>query len=83
QQALWHALETHTKVTSRVPGSLIALPRHDDLQEDALDGGEGIRAQLGVGDDGANSQLRQMAGVGVHAWPSVQRCMFINVHGEK
>ncbi|MFP1496346.1 FAD-dependent monooxygenase [Escherichia coli] len=46
----------------------IALHRHDDLQELELKGGEVIRAKLVIGADGANSQVRQMAGIGVHAW---------------
>lgn len=61
QQALWQALEAHPKVTLRVPGSLIALHRHNDLQELELKGGETIRAKLVIGADGANSQVRQMA----------------------
>lgn len=61
QQALWQALEAHPKVTLRVPGSLIALHRHNDLQELELKGGETILAKLVIGADGANSQVRQMA----------------------
>ncbi len=57
QQALWQALEAHPKVTLRVPGSLIALHRHDDLQELELKGGEVIRAKLVIGADGA--QIRR------------------------
>lgn len=67
QQALWQALEAHPKVTLRVPTSLIALHRHNDLQELELKGGETILAKLVIGADGANSQVRQMAGIGVHA----------------
>lgn len=82
QQALWQALEAHPKVTLRVPGSLIALHRHDDLQELELKGGETIRAKLVIGADGANSQVRQMAGIGVHAWQYAQSCMLISVQCE-
>ena len=57
QQALWQALEAHPKVTLRVPGSLIALHRHNDLQELELKGGETILAKLVIGADGANSQV--------------------------
>ena len=82
QQALWQALEAHPKVTLRVPGSLIALHRHNDLQELELKGGETIRAKLVIGADGANSQVRQMAGIGVHAWQYAQSCMLISVQCE-
>ncbi len=53
QQALWQALEAHPKVTLRVPTSLIALHRHNDLQELELKGGETILAKLVIGADGA------------------------------
>ncbi len=46
QQALWQALEAHPKVTLRVPTSLIAQHRHNDLQELELKGGETILAKL-------------------------------------
>ncbi|EEW3511604.1 2-octaprenyl-3-methyl-6-methoxy-1,4-benzoquinol hydroxylase [Escherichia coli O156:H25] len=82
QQALWQALEAHPKVTLRVPGSLIALHRDNDLQELELKGGETIRAKLVIGADGANSQVRQMAGIGVHAWQYAQSCMLISVQCE-
>ena len=47
QQALWQALEAHPKVTLRVPTSLIALHRHNDLQELELKGGETIPREAG------------------------------------
>ncbi|OKV56883.1 2-octaprenyl-3-methyl-6-methoxy-1,4-benzoquinol hydroxylase [Escherichia coli] len=75
-------MEAHPKVTLRVPGSLIALHRHDDLQELELKGSEVIRAKLVIGADGANSQVRQMAGIGVHAWQYAQSCMLISVQCE-
>ncbi len=82
QQALWQALEAHPKVTLRVPCSLIALHRDNDLQELELKGGEVIRAKLVIGADGANSQVRQMAGIGVHARQYAQSCMLISVQCE-
>lgn len=82
QQALWQALEAHPKVTLRVPTSLTALHRHNDLQELELKGGETILAKLVIGADGANSQVRQMAGIGVHARRYAQSCMLISVQCE-
>ncbi|EHC73444.1 Putative 2-octaprenyl-3-methyl-6-methoxy-1,4-benzoquinol hydroxylase, partial [Salmonella enterica subsp. enterica serovar Minnesota str. A4-603] len=32
--------------------------------------------------DGANSQVRQMAGIGIHAWQYAQSCMLITVKCE-
>lgn len=68
QQALWQALKAHPEVTLRAPGPLIAPYRHNDLQELELKGSETILAKLVIGTDGANSQVRQMAGIGVHTW---------------
>ena len=82
QQALWQALEAHPKVTLRVPASLIALHRHNERHELELAGGERITAKLVIGADGANSQVRQMAGIGIHAWQYAQSCMLITVQCE-
>lgn len=41
-----------------------------------------IQAKLVIGADGANSQVRQMAGIGVHAWQYAQSCMLISVQCE-
>lgn len=82
QQALWQALEAHPKVTLRVPASLIALHLHNEHHELELAGGERITAKLVIGADGANSQVRQMAGIGIHAWQYAQSCMLITVQCE-
>ena len=82
QQALWQALEAHPNVTLRVPASLISLHQHNDLHELELTGGEKITAKLVIGADGANSQVRQMAGIGIHAWQYAQSCMLITVQCE-
>lgn len=67
QQALWQAMEAHPNVTLCVPASLISLHQHNDRHELELTGGEKITAKLVIGADGANSQVRQMAGIGIHA----------------
>lgn len=83
QQALWQALEAHPNVTLRVPASLAALHRHHDSQVLELADGEQIMAKLVVGADGANSQVRQRAGIGIHAWQYAQSCMLISVQCEQ
>ncbi len=47
-----------------------------------LDSGDELAVKLVVGADGANSQVRQMAGIGVHAWQFEQSCMLITVECE-
>ena len=82
QQALWQALEAHPKVTLRVPASLKALHTHESGYLLTLDSGDELAVKLVVGADGANSQVRQMAGIGVHAWQYEQSCMLITVQCE-
>lgn len=82
QQALWQGLGTHPGVTLRVPASLIALHRHNDGYALELADGERIMPKLVIGADGANSQVRQMAGIGIHAWQYAQSCMLITVKCE-
>ena len=77
QRALWQALEAHPKVTLRVPASLKALHPHERGYLLTLDSGDELAVKLVIGADGANSQVRQMAGIGVHAWQYEQSCMLI------
>lgn len=82
QQALWQALEGHPNVTLRLPASLKALRRHDSGYVLTLDNDDELAVKLVVGADGANSQVRQMAGIGIHAWQYPQSCMLITVQSE-
>ncbi|MCF2293505.1 2-octaprenyl-3-methyl-6-methoxy-1,4-benzoquinol hydroxylase [Enterobacter hormaechei] len=82
QQALWQALEAHPKVTLRVPDSLKGLHRHEGGYLLTLDNDDELAVKLVVGADGANSQVRQMAGIGIHAWQYQQSCMLITVQSE-
>lgn len=82
QLALWQALEAHENVTLRVPDSLKALHRHEGGYLLALANGDELAVKLVVGADGANSQVRQMAGIGIHAWQYQQSCMLITVQCE-
>lgn len=79
QQALWQALAAHPKVTLRVPASIKAMHRHNDQHLIALDNGEDLRVKLLIGADGANSRVREMAGIGIHAWQYQQSCMLVTV----
>lgn len=82
QLALWQALEAHENVTLRVPDSLKALHRHEGGYLLELANGDELAVKLVVGADGANSQVRQMAGIGIHAWQYQQSCMLITVKCE-
>ena len=82
QLALWQALEANENVTLRVPDSLKALHRHEGGYLLELANGDELAVKLVVGADGATSQVRQMAGIGIHAWQYQQSCMLITVKCE-
>lgn len=81
QQALWQRLQQQ-------PVQLLCPARLRDLQSEnggwqlTLDNGEQLHARLVVGADGANSQVRQLAGIGIHGWNYAQSCMLISVRCE-
>ncbi|MCK8329401.1 2-octaprenyl-3-methyl-6-methoxy-1,4-benzoquinol hydroxylase, partial [Erwinia amylovora] len=47
-----------------------------------LDNDEILQTRLVGGADGANSQVRQLAGLGIHGWNYAQSCMLISVRCE-
>jgi len=83
QRALWDALEAHPQVTLRAPAMLKAMHCRGHQHELVFDNDETLLAKLVIGADGANSQVRQWAGIGVHAWQYQQSCMLITVECEK
>lgn len=82
QRALWDELQAHPQVTLRTEGTLSALHAHNDFQELTFSNGDTLTAKLVVGADGANSWVRQAAGIGIHAWQYQQSCMLITVECE-
>lgn len=79
QLALWQALEAHERISLRVGISLQAMRREEMYTSLTLTDGSQIDARLVVGADGASSQVRQLAGIGIHAWQYQQSCMLISV----
>ena len=79
QQALWQALAAHENVTLRVPASLETMCAAEGESLLSFTDGSALRAKLVIGADGASSQVRQMAGIGTHAWQYPQSCMLITV----
>lgn len=79
QRALWQALEAHDNVTLQVPAIVETLAQRQKGQLLTFRDGSTLQARLVIGADGANSQIRQLSGIGVHAWQYDQSCMLITV----
>ncbi|GAB7219485.1 FAD-dependent oxidoreductase [Vibrio comitans] len=79
QLGIWEALSEYSNVTFYCPDSLVSMKTTGQGQLLDLSSGEALSASLVVGADGANSKVRQIAGIGVTAWDYRQDCMLINV----
>ncbi|WP_115719354.1 FAD-dependent monooxygenase [Gallaecimonas mangrovi] len=76
QQAIWEALpKTVTVKLARAN----EFCHHADGVTLTLDNGESLTAPLAIAADGAQSWLRQQAGIGLSGWDYRQRCMLVAV----
>ena len=82
QQALWQALEKHPEVTLLCPAQLSQIQRNDAGWTLHFSDEKRLDVPMVIGADGANSQIRQWAGIGIHAWQYRQSCMLITVQCE-
>ncbi len=81
QLGLWQAFTQFENLTVKCPDTLATIDIADTNQV-TLTSGESFLAQWVIGADGANSQVRQQAGIGITAWDYRQHCMLINVKTE-
>ncbi|WP_279050654.1 3-demethoxyubiquinol 3-hydroxylase [Cedecea davisae] len=82
QRALWGALDAHPQVSLFCPASLNKIDRRQQGWTLEFSAGDTLDAAMVIGADGANSQVRQWAGIGIHAWQYRQSCMLITVKCE-
>lgn len=81
QLALWQRLQQQP-VTLLAPAKLSALQQHNGGWQLTLEDGQTLTTRLLVGADGANSQVRQLTGIGIQGWNYSQSCMLISVELE-
>ncbi|CAI0923774.1 2-octaprenyl-3-methyl-6-methoxy-1,4-benzoquinol hydroxylase [Serratia entomophila] len=79
QLALWQRLEQCHNLALCCPARLQSLQRVGEHWQLTLDGAETLEARLVVGADGAQSQVRNLAGIGTNGWQYRQSCMLITV----
>ncbi|MEH0876660.1 3-demethoxyubiquinol 3-hydroxylase [Pectobacterium cacticida] len=79
QLALWEALQEEQRCRCYCPATPQSLHRSNDSWHLQLADGQKLTAPLVIGADGANSQVRQWAGIGINGWQYRQSCMLIGV----
>lgn len=79
QQALWQTADAEPGVTLEAGHGVSALTQNTDSVTVTLDDGRTLAAQLVIGADGAQSRIRDMAGIGVSRNQYDQQAMVISV----
>ncbi|HHF3005887.1 2-octaprenyl-3-methyl-6-methoxy-1,4-benzoquinol hydroxylase [Vibrio antiquarius] len=81
QLGLWQVFSQYDNLTVMCPERLKDI-EFADVNLVTLESGVQFEANWVIGADGANSKVRQLAGIGVTAWDYRQHCMLINVKTE-
>lgn len=81
QLGLWQQFDQYENLTLRCPERLDSIA-FGDVSTVQLASGDSFTVDLVVGADGANSQVRALAQIGITAWDYRQHCMLINVETE-
>ncbi|MGR5119984.1 2-octaprenyl-3-methyl-6-methoxy-1,4-benzoquinol hydroxylase [Vibrio astriarenae] len=82
QLGLWQEFAQYSNLEVLCPEKLENMTFEHESNQLHLASGNEISASWVVGADGANSQVRTHAGIGVTAWDYRQHCMLINVETE-
>ncbi|GAA0487029.1 3-demethoxyubiquinol 3-hydroxylase [Tatumella punctata] len=81
QSALWHKMQSQD-ITLLCPASVTSASYNGQYWQLTLQSGQQLTTRLWVGADGANSKVRQLAGIGVNGWDYSQSCMLISAECE-
>ncbi|MGK2889510.1 MAG: 3-demethoxyubiquinol 3-hydroxylase [Candidatus Malihini olakiniferum] len=79
QLALWQCLAEQQKCDIYCPAQIQSMTRASAYWQLKPETGEALNAPLVIGADGANSRVRQWAGIGINGWQYRQSCMLIAV----
>ena len=82
QHTLWQALQREPRIALHCPGKVASTASASDQRTLTLDDGAIICARLVVAADGADSALREMAGIGTHDRDYGQRAIVAHVATE-
>ncbi len=82
QLSLWQEFTKYDNLRLCCPNKVASLNYCEQGIEVTLESGEQISAHLLVGADGANSQVRQWANIGITGWNYGQSAMLINIETE-
>ncbi len=79
QLAVWQELKLLSNVRFYCPNKIVALQNTAKVVTVTLDNGDELAADLLLAADGANSQVRQLAGIGITCWDYRQHCMLVSI----
>lgn len=79
QRALWQQVEQQPAIRLHCPAVLKNMTHTPQGWSLTLQDGQTLTTQLVIGADGANSQVRQLARIGINGWQYRQSCMLISV----
>ncbi|WP_087019375.1 2-octaprenyl-3-methyl-6-methoxy-1,4-benzoquinol hydroxylase [Thaumasiovibrio subtropicus] len=82
QLSLWAQFRHFPRLRLYCPDRLVSLEERGNEVLLTLESGEQIFSELVVAADGANSKVRQLAGIGITSFDYRQHCMLINVETE-
>lgn len=80
QRGLWQTFSHYPHLSSSLNIAIQHIEKCGEQWEITLNNGEAYCAPLLLACDGANSQLRQIAGIGVSGWQYRQSCLLILVN---
>ena len=85
QLALWQECQKYKNLERICPAQLTHLYQSNSQKKwiVSLDDGRELQTKLVIGADGANSQVRKLAGIGSRGWQYRQSCMLITIQTDE